>query len=709
MRRERLVQLGAALVMAGALAGCVLLMPTIKDQRADLRPNVDAAGLPPEYALLNTALGPFRGLFVDWLWYRTEMLKRQNKIYEVNTNARWITTLQPRFPAVWAYHSWNLAYNISVKTDTEEERWNWVQKGVRLLREKGIPHNPKALYLYRELARTFWHKLGLRSDDMHYYYKQRMAERWQTVLGEATLLETEQQALDRLEPIATMAERHFQTNQPPRAMRDRLSNLAATYPDHADALNDLKTTRLVEARQRIARWGRARHDADPELLEALNSIDQRLKTLVSGDPLGRFRRAHPEAATVLAKLQQAGLTVNWQGFKPLGRLLLKQHYQGTDAIDQNQQRWLTQQERAFWPIVKAHQASEPWGQVMALLRAKVLVDEFNMDPGYMRQLADQYGPLDWRHPASHAVYWASLGLERAFSIRKGGTGDWLNTHRRVVQSLQMLFKNGRVYYSPLTLKPLDGDVRLLPDTRFVQAYEDAMNKAVAKIREREGEDARVSSFRTGHENFLKYAVERTFLYGDRKRAEQLYRRLRQEYGRSAGGAAPAKYQVPLATFMTNWLRDELKRDQETTRRFVEGFVRRAVLQGLATGRRNTFQRLIESAQVAHKAYNTNPEFAHKAPIAKQGRLALPPFDRMLKDGYLRVMTRPSRSMVERQRIYQNTPSSLQRAVYGELRQRLAPRLKQRGLAFEAVFPPPTASEGAKQPTGEAADASTVAP
>jgi hypothetical protein len=97
--------------------------------------------------------------------------------------ARAITTLQPRFPQVWAFHAWNMAYNISVTTQTAAERWKWVSNGIALLRDEGIVYNPNDLLVHKELAWIFLHKIGGWMDDANLYYKKRLAGEWSLVLG----------------------------------------------------------------------------------------------------------------------------------------------------------------------------------------------------------------------------------------------------------------------------------------------------------------------------------------------------------------------------------------------------------------------------------------------------------------------------------------------------------------------------------------------
>src|SRR5689334_9923079 len=45
-------------------------------------------------------------------------------------------------------------------------------------------------------------------------------------------------------------------------------------------------------------------------------------------------------------------------------------------------------------------------------RARLLREKFKMDPEFMKEVNDRYGPLEWRLPEAHAIYWAALGLKK---------------------------------------------------------------------------------------------------------------------------------------------------------------------------------------------------------------------------------------------------------------------------------------------------------
>ncbi|MBA7700771.1 hypothetical protein ES703_109495 [subsurface metagenome] len=80
-----------------------------------------------------------------------------------------------------------MAYNISVAIPATQpqERWRWVKNGYELLRDRGIPLNPKSILLYRELARIFQHKIGGVTDDAHKYYKLQLALAMEPLLSPA--------------------------------------------------------------------------------------------------------------------------------------------------------------------------------------------------------------------------------------------------------------------------------------------------------------------------------------------------------------------------------------------------------------------------------------------------------------------------------------------------------------------------------------------
>lgn len=186
MTRDTRIQLLASLVLAGCLAGSVALAVSLTGQagRAKIVYTDRAEANAPWEVSVGIAMGAFRGVFVNYLWMRANDMKEAGKFFEAIQLADAITRLQPRFSRVWVFHAWNMSYNISVETQTREERWEWVKAGIELLRDEGIPANPNDMLLHKELGWIFLHKIGGFTDDSNLYYKKELAKEWTIVLGQ---------------------------------------------------------------------------------------------------------------------------------------------------------------------------------------------------------------------------------------------------------------------------------------------------------------------------------------------------------------------------------------------------------------------------------------------------------------------------------------------------------------------------------------------
>ncbi|MBT8485981.1 MAG: hypothetical protein KJO43_10405, partial [Phycisphaerae bacterium] len=223
----RLIQLVAAVVMVVCGTVCGRLLPPILEQteKSGLRyTDVSVEGAPP-FVALGTAIGALRGLIVDYLWIKVHIMKERGLFYEVMADAELITKLQPRFAAVWAFHGHNMAYNISVASPTEEDRWNWVNAGIRLVRNEGLRHNPNDLVLHKELAFWFAHKIEGYSDDAHLFYKRQFCREWHFVLGEPPLEQDEREAwIKAIADAPSSLEQAERRTPGVRALIERLDN-----------------------------------------------------------------------------------------------------------------------------------------------------------------------------------------------------------------------------------------------------------------------------------------------------------------------------------------------------------------------------------------------------------------------------------------------------------------------------------------------------
>src|SRR5439155_7851758 len=135
-------------------------------------------------------------------------------------------------------------------------------------------------------------------------------------------------------------------------------------------------------------------------------------------------------------------------------------------------------------------------------RAKILRDKYKLDPAHMKEVDDEFGPLEWRLPETHAIYWGTLGLTRAKKQ------DQITLRREIYQPLQLAFQRGRLIEINVgTNKQYQVGPNLAMIPRANKAYENMMAQD-AEFRSHIG---------NAHKNFLKDAVY--FLYTHNRRAE----------------------------------------------------------------------------------------------------------------------------------------------------------------------------------------------
>ncbi|HKS35614.1 MAG TPA: hypothetical protein VJW76_00390 [Verrucomicrobiae bacterium] len=290
---------------------------------------------PPVLVFTTVALGGFRGLIANALWVRAMELQDEGKYFEKVQLTDWITKLQPHFITVWVVQAWDMAYNISIKFDDPRDRWQWVLRGIELLRDEALKYNPDETLIYRELAWIFQHKMGADLDDAHMYFKSQWAREMDAVLQ------------------------------------------GTNYP-----------------------------------------------ALI-----------HP----------------------------------GTD--DEKE-------------------------------RARILREKYKLDPNHMKEVDEEFGPLEWRLPESQAVYWATFGLKRAKQQ------DRITLRRAIYQPMQLAFQRGRLIEINVgTNKAYQFGPNLAMIPRANKAYE-KMAEADPEYRDH---------IRNAHKNFLKDAVY--FLFSQNRRAE----------------------------------------------------------------------------------------------------------------------------------------------------------------------------------------------
>jgi len=180
-----------------------------------------------------------------------------------------------------------------------------------------------------------------------------------------------------------------------------------------------------------------------------------------------------------------------------------------------------------------------------------------------RATRDEHLPLDWRHPDSHAIYWAVKGLKHT-SEKQGRQIETseTNTDRIVAHSLQNLFRNGKIfiYDMPVQIQQVPSsqparefikDIFLRPDLRMFEPYNNAVLAILDKY-EKTKDVRRLESLGNGHRNMLKNAVFSFYQSGHRDQAQKIYGQLKRRYPRP-------EFEVPLIVFARGRMLEELDR------------------------------------------------------------------------------------------------------------------------------------------------------
>ncbi len=302
-RREWTVQLVAGTLAVVCLVGAGLLVAPINEIRKERQLVIDPdsiKGLPPDIALLGK-LGTFRALAIDWAWIRAERLKEEGKTYEALQLHQTVCALAPRFPQVWAYAAWNMAYNISVSQYTPEARWQWVQNGIGILRDKGIPYNPRSVTLYKELAWIYWHKIGDFLDDEHLNYKRALAVQMERVLGPLPIALNDREYFDWFRKIVDAPEDPGQLIEQDSEVAALVVRLRAVGLEPDESLLDL-VARRIRPELQVSALIKEKGLEDPMItrrLEILNDPDNgapvdRLLAAVRANVLREHYRLDPE-------------------------------------------------------------------------------------------------------------------------------------------------------------------------------------------------------------------------------------------------------------------------------------------------------------------------------------------------------------------------------------------------------------------------------
>ncbi len=592
---------------------------------------------------LGVAAGAFRGIVVNYLWIRANELKQAGKFYEAVDLAKTITRLQPRFPRVWAFHAWNLAYNISVQTQTQEERWQWVNAGIRLLRDEAIPKNPSDMLLHRELAWILLHKVQGVMDDANGHYKRQFAREWTIVLGAP--------------PRRTPEQRSPKVSS--QVMIKWLDRIATAPDTLAEIIAQEAATAAAEKIEPYA----------PELLEFVRSAGYDVSSTKD-----RLRLLE------IIELQRSSI-IRSRAVQAEGRI---------SGLD----------ERIVASLMDP-KFNDAWNLLSRHMRKRVLTDQYQMDVQRMKRYTEKYGPMDWRHPAAHAVYWSAKGVESALdrtNRNNVANQDFLNTDRITIQAVQELFRNGTIMYDLLSPTSLFA----LPNVDFIDPYgeiiEELRLREIKQFKDKFGSDTSQRTwtmYRGGYENFLHDAISYLYRCGDIDAARANQIKLATWPGRVGNDVDAQRIrELPLDEFVLWNLQDRITSPNVAIQE-IAGALITAYTRGLLAGDTEAFRGNFEYARQFHKAFTD--EQSRGTPAGKDSERMMAQINKdfgLCAAEYL-LATIDRVPETDQAIIYRRAPNDLRVIVYDVMERMYRPRDaegKPIASGFDLIFPEPDGIE-----------------
>lgn len=250
--------------------------------------------------------------------------------------------------------------------------------------------------------------------------------------------------------------------------------------------------------------------------------------------------------------------------------------------------------------------------------ATVLKEKYKLDPEFIKTVDEKYGPLDWRLPEAHAIYWGAKGLDAADrNPDKVKEDDKIKLRRIVYQSIYQAFKHGRILLNPFTQT-----YSLGPNLELVGKVNDAYEQMALEDKENREHIERAQR------NALRDAIY--FLYENNRMTEanRWFKYLGQKFPDKAiiendPTSLPKtltldEYAVAVAQI------DIGETSQERVTSFVQGRVQGAYL-ALIMDDDSRYQNFMNLATRVHQRY------AQKTAGSKgEVRIPLPPMDQLKK-------------------------------------------------------------------------------
>jgi hypothetical protein len=149
----------------------------------------------------------------------------------------------------------------------------------------------------------------------------------------------------------------------------------------------------------------------------------------------------------------------------------------------------------------------------------ILKNTYKIGPVFAQKVDNDWGPLDWRLPEAHAIYWGAMGLQKAQDHPdKVVQSDVITVRRIIYQSMMQAFQHGQIIANPFT-----HSAELGPNLAIIPR----VNDAYVTMMQEDPNDAH--NIAVGHRNFVLDAVYYLYEANRIPEAQKWYDYLRETY------------------------------------------------------------------------------------------------------------------------------------------------------------------------------------
>jgi hypothetical protein len=254
-------------------------------------------------------------------------------------------------------------------------------------------------------------------------------------------------------------------------------------------------------------------------------------------------------------------------------------------------------------------------------RVRRLKEVYKLDPVIMKEVDDRYGPLEWRLPETHAIYWSVVG------IKQSSQQDKLILRRTIYQSMQLAVQRGRMIIFKVSEDR--NSIEFGPNLDMIgnanRVYEEMMEEQL-KVTPGEGIKEHLG---TGHRNFLVRVVHDLYLHNRLTEAQKWFEYMARKYPFEVEGYNTVdEYAIGRFVEEVGYDKpDQLPGSRDRIKAMVEGLLTQ-YYQNLAMGEEDT--------AIARERYARRIWMAHWQKISEPNmksiveRVKLPPYQEIME-------------------------------------------------------------------------------